>query len=97
MLRIWVHRPYRREYLAPLMETVSHPPYLWLAKRLEELQNHCEADLTPHSIMAVVAAAEPHFLHQLRTVVRPNVAVDDSEGVLKHLYGTLTKNLPQES
>ena len=97
MLRIWVHRPQHREFLAPLMERVTHPPLMWLAKRLAELQEHCAADLTPHSVMAVVAAAEPHFLHQLRTIVRPNVIIDDRHGVLQHLHGTLTKDLTQDS
>jgi len=35
--------------------------------------------------MAVVAAAEPQYMQQLRTLVRPNVIVDDSPGVLEHL------------
>ena len=35
-------------------------------ERLQELEAQCSiTDLTPHSVMAVVAAAEPHFLQQL--------------------------------
>ena len=97
MMRIWVHKPVHREFLAPLLERVQHPPLLWLVKRLNELQEHCISDLTPHSVMAIVAAAEPHFLHQLRTIVRPNVIIDDREGVLNHLHGTLTKDLIQDT
>lgn len=85
MLRIFVHRPEHREALRPLLAAVSHPPLRWLCDRLEELEQHCATDLTPHSVMAVVAASEPHFLTQLRTVVQPNVTIDDAEGVLAHI------------
>ena len=35
--------------------------------------------------MAVVLVAEPHFIQQLRTVVQPNVTIDDTDGVLGHI------------
>ena len=85
LLRIFVHRPYLRDELRPLLAAVSHPPLRWLCDRLEELETHCETDLTPHSVMAVVAASEPHFLQQLRTVVQPNVTIDDAAGVIQHI------------
>ena len=90
MLRIFVHRPHLRDQLRPLLAAVSHPPLRWLCERLEELEEHCETDLTPHSVMAVVAASEPHFLQQLRTVVQPNVQIDETDGVLQHIKRTLT-------
>ena len=43
--------------------------------------------------MAVVCAAEPHFLQQLRTVVQPNVIIDDSEGVLTHITGIMEEEI----
>ena len=85
MARIFVHKPEHRERLRPLMTTISHPPLAWLWDRLEELEQYCSSDLTPHSVMAVVAASEPHFLQQLRTIVQPNVTIDDSPGVLDHI------------
>ena len=85
MLRIFVHRPQHRDQLRPLLANVTHPTLRWLCDRLEELEEFCATDLTPHSVMAVVAASEPHFLTQLRTVVQPNVTIDDSPGVLAHI------------
>lgn len=85
LLRIFVHRPEHREALRPWLSKVVHPPLAWLVKRLEELEAHCASDLTPHSIMAVVAVAEPYFMQQLRTVVQPNVTIDDSQGVINHI------------
>ena len=85
MVRLYVHRPALREQLRPLLDSVQHPPLRWLCDRLEELEQHCAIDLTPHSVMAVVAVAEPHFLQQLRTVVQPNVTIDDTPGVLSHI------------
>ena len=47
--------------------------------------------------MAVVAASEPHFLNQLRTVVQPNVIIDDDKGVLEHISDIMGKDLIPES
>ena len=100
MLRIFVHRPEHRDALRPWLDKVTHPPLRWLVERLEELEQHCASDLTPHSVMAVVAASEPFFLQQLRTVVQPNVHIDDSAGVISHICGIMGKDLqlgPHES
>lgn len=93
-IRLFVHKPEHRALLKPLLANVTHPPLRWLCERLEELEQHSEVDLTPHSIMAVVAVAEPHFLAQLRTIVKPNVNVDDSAGVLEHCGAILTTVSP---
>ena len=96
MLRIYVHRPQHREQLQPLLQRVVHPPLQWLVQRLTELEAHCATDLTPHSIMAVVAAAEPYFLQQLRTIIQPNVHIDDTPGVIRHCADILGKDtLPE--
>ena len=44
--------------------------------------------------MAVVIAAEPHFMQQLRTIVQPNVTIDDSEGVLGHIADIMCTDIP---
>ena len=85
MLRIFVHKPHHRDRLRPLLASVTHPPLRWLCDRLEELEQHCATDLTPYSVMAVVLVAEPHFMQQLRTIVQPNVQIDDTDGVLEHI------------
>jgi len=89
MLRIFIHKPHHRDQLRPLLANVTHPPLRWLCERLEELEQHCATDLTPYSVMAVVLVAEPHFLQQLRTVVQPNVQIDDTAGVLAHVKRVL--------
>ena len=91
MLRIFVHRPMLRKDLSPLLDKVTHPPLIWLIDRLTELRDNCTSDLTPHSVMAVVACSEPHFLQQLRTIIQPNVTIDDSPGVLAHLHDILNE------
>lgn len=85
LLRLFVHRPSLRNQLAPMLPKVGNPALRWLSERLRELRDHCTTDLTPHSVMAVVVAAEPHYMDQLRTLVRPNVIIDDSEEVIQHL------------
>ncbi|GEM_PF-1897742 len=89
MVRIFVHCPERREELLPMFEKVTSPAVKWLCQRLIELESFCSTDLTPHSVMAIVATAEPHYMSQLRTLIRPNVIIDDRPGVLKHLHDTL--------
>ena len=90
LLRIYVHRPERRGALQPLLGLVQNPALIWLSNRLEELEQCSAVDLTPHTAMAVVAVAEPHYMSQLRTLVRPNVIIDDSPGVLDHLRAILS-------
>ena len=96
MLRIFIHRPAHRDSLRQYLSTMYHPPLQWLSELILELEEHCATDLTPYSIMAVVAASEPHFMSQLRTVVQPSVHIDDSEGVLKHISDILSEDVPQE-
>ena len=85
MLRIFVHRPEKRDELRPLLGKVENPALRWLCERLKELEECSTVDLTPHSLMAVVAVAEPHYMQQVRTLIRPNVIIDDSQGVIDHI------------
>lgn len=85
MLRIFVHRPGQRDFLRDLLDKVDNPALRWLAQRLLELEQCSTVDLTPHSVMAVVAVAEPHYMSQLRTLVRPNVIIDDKPSVIAHI------------
>ena len=75
-----------------MMSTVTSPAVKWLCQRLEELEDFCNEDLTPHSVMAIVATAEPHYMNQLRTLVRPNVIIDDRPGVINHLADILLED-----
>lgn len=93
MLRIFVHRPEKRPELRPLLEQVQNPALVWLSERLRELEQYSTVDLTPHSVMALVACSEPHYLQQLRTLIRPNVIIDDSIGVLEHICGILGEGI----
>jgi len=85
MIRIFVHRPEKRDLLRPWMDRVENPALRWLCERLRELEDHSTVDLTPHSLMAVVAVAEPHYIQQVRALIRPNVIIDDSQGVIDHI------------
>ena len=72
-----------------MLDKVTNPAVKWLCQRLAELEEFCNIDLTPHSVMAIVATAEPHYMNQLRTLVRPNVIIDDRPGVIQHLADIL--------
>ena len=85
LIRTFVHCPSTRDDLRPVLEHLENPALRWLSKRLEELEQCSSVDLTPHSVMAVVAVAEPHFMDQLRPLIRPRVVIDTNEGVLNHL------------
>lgn len=92
LLRIYAHRPSQRTRLRPLFDLIDNPAHKWLANRLLELENHTQIDLTPHSAMAIISVAEPHYMQQLRTLVRPNVIIDDDEAVLQHMEKILSEN-----
>jgi len=96
LLRLYIHRPAHRERLRPFLDVLYHPPMQWLRDRILELEEHCSVDLTPHSVMAVVAVSEPHFLHQLRKIVQPSVNIDETEGVLRHVSDIMGKDVPIE-
>ena len=93
LVRLYIHRPEMRPQLREMMMNVTHPPLMWLCQRLIELRQHCNVDLTPYSVAAIVAVAEPHFMQQLRTIVKPNVNLDDSEGVVNHLRGIMGEDI----
>lgn len=98
LVRIYVHCPEKRESLRPMFDNVTSPAVKWLCERLRELEANCTTDLTPHSVMAIVAIAEPHYMNQLRTLVRPNVIIDARPGVIQHLTDILlTDNVSSEA
>jgi DNA primase len=85
LVRNFVHCPESRDALRPLMERMRNPALRWLSMRLQELENFSAIDLTPHSVMAIVAVAEPHYMDQLRPLIRPRVVIENNAGVLKHI------------
>jgi DNA primase len=93
LIRIFVHKPDLRDDLREMMGNVTNPALKWLCNRLQELEDCSQIDLTPHSVMAVVAVSEPHYLEQLRTLVQPNVLIDYNDGVLSHLADIMLKDL----
>lgn len=97
MVRMYIHCPEMREKLSPWMGRVQNPPVRWLCNRLEELEQYSAVDLTPHSVMAVVAVAEPHFMQQLRSLIRPNVYVETSDAVVDHICDIMCEDLPLDT
>jgi len=89
LVRTFVHCADCRDSLRPLMEKVQDPALEWLCERLRELEEVCVKDLTPHSVMAVVAVAEPHFMEELRPLIQPRVIIDTNAGVLQPIADTL--------
>jgi len=100
LLRLYVHRPAHRPLMRPLLERVTNPALRWLIDRLAELEQYSICDLTPYSVMAVVAVAEPHYMQQLRTLISANVIIDDDPGVFAHLASMIGREVsssPDES
>lgn len=97
LLRTFVHAPQLREELRPLLEHVTNPALRWLCERLRELEEYSSVDLTPWSLMAVVAVSEPHFMKQLRNLIRPNVIIDVNDGVINHLADIMGKELSNDT
>jgi len=93
LLRIYIHKPASRDKLTPLLDKVTHPPFVWLVNRLKELEEHSSTDLTPYSVMAILAVSESHFVKQLRTLVKPKVLIDSSEPVLEHILTTMNNTV----
>lgn len=93
LLRLYIHFPDLRQYCRPIMDMLQFPSYRWLWRRLQELEESSAVDLTPHSVMAVLAVAEPHYTRQLRPLAVPTIKVCRDPGILRHIEDVMCSSL----
>lgn len=97
LLRLYIHRPGLRWLLKPLMANLVNPDMIWLWNRIDELEQNSKVDCTPYSVMAILGVSEPRYLLKLRSLARPTIEIDDSEGVLIHIEDIMTKVLQADT
>ncbi|MFZ9315682.1 MAG: DNA primase [Candidatus Nanopelagicaceae bacterium] len=97
LLRVYIHRPDYRLVLKPLMFNLIDPDMIWLWNRVNELEQNSSIDCTPHSIMAILAAAEQRYLQKLRPIARPTIKINFDENILMHIEDIMMKPLDPEN
>lgn len=88
LLRSFIHFPETRARLKVLGDTLRSPSHVWLWARLQELEQFLP-DWDKFAVMAVLLAAEPHYLRALRPLVAPTIRLKNQDGILSHIEAVL--------
>lgn len=93
LLRLYIHSPEFRWMLAPLMEKLHYPQMKWLWRQLQAIQDMLGDAFCSHSVMAVLAVAEPVYMQTLRPIVSPSIKIEDNELSIAHLEEVMMKEV----
>jgi DNA primase len=93
LIRLYIHAPETRQTLGPLMEKLQSPAYIWLWKRVQELEQFGDGIVTAKTVMALLEVAEPHYTRQLRPVALPTIRIETSPEIIRHTESILIQEL----
>lgn len=93
LLRLYIHFPEVRGECYGLMDKIEFPAHRWLWQRLIELEQYQIDKLSPHSVMALLSVAEPHYARQLRPLAMPTIHLKKDPGILKHIETVVSSKL----
>jgi hypothetical protein len=75
------------------MEKLQSPAYIWLWKRVQELEQFGDGIVTAKTVMALLEVAEPHYTRQLRPVALPTIRIETSPEIIRHTESILIQEL----
>lgn len=96
LVRLYIHNAGLRPLLQPLMEYLHFPLMKWLWKRTSEAEEFSPNTPLAEVLAAMLIAAEPHYLQQLRPIIVPTIKVDSSPMVISHIEDVMLKTLTTE-
>ena len=96
MVRLYIHNSELRPLLQPLMSHLHFPEMRWLWNRIVEAEEFSSKTSLPEVLGAMLMAAEPQYLQQLRPIIVPTITLDSSAMVVKHIEDVMLKPLPME-
>lgn len=91
-LRSYIHFPSARQRLAPVLDSLETPSYLWLWNRIKELESVCDS-VTPGMVMSLLAVCEPQYTRILRPIAVPTIKLIEEDGILDHAESVLLQRL----
>lgn len=92
LLRIYLHFVMIRADVRDLMDEIESPIYAWAWARIREIEDHTNAELVIDVFCAVLVVAEPHYLKQLRPLLRPTVSLSGQLETVDYIRSQITSN-----
>ena len=91
LVRAYLHFVCIREDNRDLMDMIESPVYAWAWARIREIEGITSKELVLEVFCAVVVVSEPHFLKQLRPLIKPTVSLEGQVGIMGHIRKQLTQ------
>jgi DNA primase len=93
LIRMYIHYEEVRQECRPLMDRIQSPVYRWAWARVREIEQYGKAVSVKDVFMSVLVISEPHYMRQLRPIVRPTINVTKDTGILEHIKYVLSQEL----
>lgn len=90
---MYIHYEEVRQECRPLMDRIQSPVYRWAWARVREIEQYGKAVSVKDVFMSVLVISEPHYMRQLRPIVRPTINVTKDAGILEHIKYVLSQEL----
>ena len=74
------------------MDDIESPIYAWAWARIREIEGNTSPELVIDVFCAVLVVAEPHYLKQLRPLLRPTVSLSGQLETVDYIRNQITSN-----
>lgn len=93
LIRIYLHFSIIREETRDLMDEIESPIYAWAWARIKEIEMYTDdVDMVIDVFCAILVVAEPHYLRQLRPLLRPTVSLSGQLDTVSYIRNQITSN-----
>lgn len=93
LLRIYIHFKEQRDSCRELMNELEVPSHRWLWQRIQEVEAFGNQIELRSGLMAVLLAAEPYYIRQLRSLANPTIKLSYNQGIMDHITNVLSQKL----
>ena len=75
------------------MDEIESPIYAWAWARIKEIEMYTDdVDMVIDVFCAILVVAEPHYLRQLRPLLRPTVSLSGQLDTVSYIRNQITSN-----
>ena len=92
LIRIYLHFVAIRVEVRDLMDEIESPIYAWAWARIREIEVNTQPELVIDVFCAILVVAEPHYLKQLRPLLRPTVSLSGQLETVDYIRYQITSN-----
>ena len=93
LIRLYVHFEDCRGECRPWMDKIQSPVYRWAWSRVKEIEESSTNVTIKDALSAVLIVSEPHYMRQLRPIVRPTIRVTKNVAIMEHIKYVLSQEL----